>query len=229
MSGDVAEHVRAFSTWVLPILLAVTLHEAAHGFAAWRLGDDTARAQGRMTLNPLAHVDPFGTVLLPGMLLLLGGPLFGWAKPVPVNFGRLHNPKRDMIWVAAAGPATNIVLAFASALLLHVVAVAPGWTAEWLARNLVNSLQINIILALFNMLPIPPLDGGRIVTGLLPTRYAVPFAGIERYGLLILMLALFVVPFLSAQLGSPFSPFSTILLPPANFLLDLIARLTGTA
>ncbi|MCG8694821.1 MAG: site-2 protease family protein, partial [Minwuiales bacterium] len=151
------------SIWVLPVLIAITFHEAAHGYVAWKLGDDTAKRQGRVTFNPLAHVDPFGTVLLPGLLIATGAPfLFGYAKPVPVNFGQLRQPRRDMVWVALAGPGVNVLLAVASAFLLHLVAALPTGADLWAARMLSNSVALNLLLAVFNMLPLPPLDGGRV-------------------------------------------------------------------
>ena len=157
------------STWVLPVLIAITLHEAAHGFVAHRLGDDTAYRRGRVTFNPLKHIDLFGTILMPAVLLLVRSPvLFGYAKPVPVNFSALRHPRRDMILVALAGPATNIALAIAAALLFHVVAYLPSEAAPWVAQNFRNALVINVVLAVFNMLPLPPLDGGRVAVGLLP-------------------------------------------------------------
>ena len=174
------------STWVLPVLLAITLHEAAHAFVAHRLGDDTAYRLGRVTLNPLKHIDLFGTILLPGILLFLRSPfLFGYAKPVPVNFGALNHPRRDMVLVAAAGPATNVILATLAALLFHVVSYVPAAAAPWVAENLRNALVINVVLAVFNMLPLPPLDGGRIAVGLLPNFLAEPFSRLEPYGMLI--------------------------------------------
>src|ERR1700688_3834066 len=176
------------SIWLLPVLIAVTFHEAAHGYVARSLGDNTAFERGRVSLNPLRHIDPFGTLLLPGLLLLSHSPfLFGYAKPVPVNFRALRNPRLDMVWVALAGPATNIALALLAALTFHVLVFAPASTAQWLADNLKNAFVINIVLAIFNMLPIPPLDGGRVAVGLLPNILAVPLGRLEPYGMLLLI------------------------------------------
>jgi len=217
------------SIWLIPGIIAITFHEAAHGFVASKLGDDTALRAGRVTFNPFRHIDPFGTLLLPGFLLLMRSPfLFGWAKPVPVNFFRLRNPKRDMVWVAAAGPGINLLLAFVSALLYHSVAVLPPYFSDWWAENLVNSIQFNLILMLFNLIPLPPLDGGRIAVGLLPRALGRPLAQLERYGMLILIGALFLVPFAAAQLFHyNFNPVAWLLLPPFNALLSAIVSLAG--
>lgn len=184
------------SVWVVPVLLAIPLHEAAHGFAALLFGDDTAKREGRLTLNPLRHVDPFGTLLLPAMLLVASGgkAAFGWAKPVPVAFGRLRPFRLGMVVVALAGPVTNLVLAIASLLLMRASEWAPLAYQGWLADCLIRSFQLNLILAVFNMLPLPPLDGGRVVVGVLPPPLAMRFARLESYGMLILLLLLFVLP-----------------------------------
>ena len=158
------------SIWALPVLLAVTLHEAAHGWVAMKLGDPTAKLLGRVTFNPLKHIDKWGTIVIPaGMLILSGGKmLFGFAKPVPVNFSQLRQPKRDMVLVALAGPGINLIMAIVAAAGLHVLPYLDGDVQAWIGYNLGNALFINVLLAIFNMLPLPPLDGGRVAVGLLP-------------------------------------------------------------
>jgi Zn-dependent protease len=212
------------SVWFIPALLAITLHEAAHGYAAEVFGDDTARVMGRISLNPFRHIDPFGTIILPGLLLLARAPfLFGFAKPVPVNFGRLRNPRRDMIFVAAAGPAMNLLLALLAAFLYHGVGLLPDGVAPWAAHNLVNAIELNVILAVFNMLPIPPLDGGRVAVGLLPDALAYPLARLESVGIFIL-LGLMVLP---RMIDSSFDVFSIVVMAPAEAIIRLIVTFMG--
>ena len=216
------------SVWVLPALIAITLHEAAHGFAAYMFGDDTAKRMGRMSLNPLRHVDPFGTIVLPGLLLLLRSPfLFGYAKPVPVNFYRLNPARLGMILVAAAGPAMNIVLAFLAALGLHFVGDMPDGWAMWTEDNLKNAAVLNAVLAVFNMLPIPPLDGGRVLVGLLPRPLAWQLAKLERFGILIVLRALVLLPTIGSQIGVDLSISPWLIGGPVEYLLDVIASLAG--
>ena len=215
------------SIWMLPVLLAITMHEAAHGWTAWKLGDDTAKQMGRVTFNPLAHIDPFGTVILPSILIMAGGVLFGWAKPVPVVFSRLGNPRRDMVLVAAAGPGINIGLAIVSAIGLHFVDLQRSLFDEWVARNLINSININLLLAIFNMVPMPPLDGGRIAVGLLPYKLAVPLARLERAGLFILIGLIFILPMLGSQLGLDLNIFGWLVGGPLEFLRGILLGALG--
>ena len=222
-SQSLSQVLALISVWAIPGIVAITLHEAAHGYVAWKLGDDTAYRMGRVSFNPLRHIDPFGTILLPLMLLLSGTRfMFGWAKPVPVNFGRLNHPRRDMVLVAAAGPGINLALAIISALLIHVAALFPDVAKEWAVINLENSIVFNIVLAVFNMFPLPPLDGGRVAVGLLPTELARPLAKLERWGLFILVGLLFILP-------SVFHihVFSWLVGVPADFLIRMVYSITG--
>jgi Zn-dependent protease len=218
------------SVWVLPLIIAITFHEAAHGFVAHHFGDNTAWERGRVSFNPLKHIDPFGTVVLPAILLFSHSPfLFGYAKPVPVNFGALRNPRIDMVWVALAGPATNIVLALLAALAFHVLDYVPASSAQWIADNLKNALVINVVLAIFNMLPIPPLDGGRVAVGLLPNILAVPLSRLEPFGMLILIGFLIILPMVGTQFGLNLDVISAILRTSTGYVIWLILLLSGNA
>ena len=216
------------SVWVLPLVIAITFHEAAHGFVAHHFGDDTAYKLGRVSFNPLRHIDPFGTLMLPAILLMSHSPfLFGYAKPVPVNFRALKNPRIDMVWVALAGPATNIALALFAAAAFHLLDFMPPNAAQWLADNLKNALIINVILAIFNMMPIPPLDGGRVAVGLLPKPLALALARLEPFGMLILIGLLILLPLAGSQFGLNLDVISAILRKATGFLIQLILTITG--
>jgi Zn-dependent protease len=207
------------SILALPVLFAITLHEAAHGYVAKHFGDLTAYQAGRISLNPLRHIDPVGTILVPLVMFLTAGFLFGWAKPVPVNFGRLRNPKKDMLWVAIAGPASNLFMALLWIMVAKLVLSSPGGnTAAWFYAMSQAGITINVVLMVLNLIPLPPLDGGRVAVSLLPNPYAYRFAKIEPYGMFI-MIGLLLIEFNS--------PGGFIIYPMVQFSINLLHSLFG--
>jgi len=210
----------------LPVIIAITFHEAAHGFAAKALGDDTAAREGRLTLNPLAHLDPWGTLLLPAVMLLTMGVAFGYAKPVPVDASRLRRPVRDMALVAAAGPLTNIALAVSSAVLLALTSSIASDYPLW-QHVLELSVVLNFVLAILNFIPLPPLDGSKIAAMLLPPRLSNAYLALEPFGFMILVTVLVIVPIVSLQLGNFIDTAGALLIRPAYFLSDALLALVG--
>jgi Zn-dependent protease len=201
--------IQTIAVYAIPLIFAITLHEAAHGYVARMFGDTTAEKAGRISLNPIRHIDPIGTLLVPAVILLTskllgGGLLFGWAKPVPVDFGRLRNPKRDMLWVAAAGPASNLVMAIGWAIAIKIM-IASGVRENFFLGMGIAGVQVNVTLMALNLLPIPPLDGGRILFSLLPARAALQLARIEPYGMVILLVLL-----ASGLLGTLMAPLLAV-------------------
>lgn len=192
------------AVWLVPLVIAIVFHEVAHGLVARRLGDPTADERGRLSLNPIRHIDPFGTVILPLALAITHAPVFGWAKPVPVNFRRLNHPRRDMVLVALAGPGMNLILAlFGAAILAATISLSGGaqdGAARFVAANALNFILINIFLGVFNLLPVPPFDGGHVVQGLLPPALARSFGKIGRFSLLVLVMLLLVLPMLGVDI-----------------------------
>jgi Zn-dependent protease len=211
----------------IPIIIAITFHEAAHGFVANHFGDDTAKREGRVTLNPIKHIDPFGTILMPLLLYVFTPFIFGYAKPVPVDESRLRHPRRDVIFVAAAGAAMNVLLGVTSAVLLYFA--TDGGTADvsWLSRLLDSSIQINFLLAVFNMLPIPPLDGSKVVAPLLPEVLARPYVRLESIGIVLLLLLLVVLPVVGLQMGMDLNFLSWIVLEPTEWAHETVLSWFG--
>ncbi|WP_020648290.1 site-2 protease family protein [Solimonas variicoloris] len=205
--------VQKIAVWAIPVIFAITVHEAAHGYAARALGDRTAQMLGRLSLNPIRHIDPVGTILVPGLLLLLGGFLFGWAKPVPVDYRNLKNPRRDMALVAAAGPLSNGLMAIGWGLLLKLALAVGSADGIWMGLRYmaVAGIIINLVLMVLNLLPLPPLDGGRVLTGLLPARAAYQYARLEPYGMFILLGLVLIPGLLSAIMFWPLAIAESVL------------------
>lgn len=228
MTVDFFEILTKVFIYGLPLVCAITFHEVAHGYVALKRGDTTAKRARRLSLNPVRHIDPFGTLILPTLLIMAKAPfVFGYAKPVPVNFSALKNPRYDMVLVALAGPATNIFLAISSALLVHTVDFLPSFSSSLLLQMLSYSILINVTLAIFNMIPLPPLDGGRVAVGLLPSSVAEPLARLERWGFVILILLFMILPNLLKNIGIQFDLFKVLLETPIQNTIQLIATMTG--
>jgi Zn-dependent protease len=223
MNGNILYQI---AVWLVPLVIAIVFHEVAHGLVARRLGDRTAEEQGRLSFNPIRHVDPFGTVILPLLLAISHAPVFGWAKPVPVNYSRLKNPRRDMVLVALAGPGMNLFLALVGAVILGATISlsggAPDGAAAFIATNALNFIFINIFLAVFNLLPVPPFDGGHVVEGLLPRPLAQSFRKIGRYSLMVLVVLLLVLPAISPSANVVARVVSPIVGYIAAFLLRIV-------
>lgn len=217
------------STWVVPVLLAVILHELAHGIIADKLGDPTARLAGRLTLNPVRHIDPVGTIILPGLLIAVSSPfMFGWARPVPVDCRNLSRPRQGMALIAAAGPGMNVILAFVSFVILRWIINSGDVSADsWWLSTLWNSVYFNLVLAVFNMLPIPPLDGGRIVTGLLPESLALSFSKLERPGLGLLLVFLIALPLIGQKTGIDLNFVSSFIRHVVQAILGVFITMVG--
>ncbi len=219
-------NLTAIALMALPIILSVTLHEIAHGYVAYLRGDNTAKNMGRLSLNPFRHVDLLGTIILPLILFVTHAPfMFGWAKPVPVNFAALKKPKQDMIWVSIAGPLTNILLFIISLSLLVFLSGAETEVNDTFAMLLVNMMIFNLMLALFNLIPLPPLDGSKVVMGLLPMPLARKYASIERYGMLPILFLLMILPWIGSKIGVNLDFVSIYLSHAVKFIMQQISTL----
>jgi Zn-dependent protease len=223
----IAAGLQEVTVWILPILFAVTMHEAAHGIVAKMCGDRTAYMLGRVSLNPLRHVDPVGTILVPALGVLTSTFLFGWAKPVPVNYRALNHPRRDAVLVALAGPGTNVLLAAICILAFRGVGLVPDVARDWTIQNLRNGVELNLILAVFNMLPLPPLDGGRVAVGLLPNPLSRQLAELEPIGIPIILGVLFLVPMLGEVIHRDLNLFEPLVQRPAAWLGQFLISLLG--
>jgi Zn-dependent protease len=215
-------------TWLIPLTIAIVFHEVAHGRVAKLFGDPTASKLGRLSLNPIRHVDPFGTVILPMILAVTGAPIFGWAKPVPVDPSRLRNPRWHMVLVAAAGPLSNILLATIAAIVFALAlkstgGLGAGMAPQFLAQNVQNFIAINLFLAVFNMIPLPPFDGSKVFAGFLPDGIRERFQSLDRYALLFMIFLLFVIP----QVAPKANIIGRIVLPPVTWLFERIAQLAA--
>ncbi len=221
---NLAETVYTIATWLVPLAFAIVFHEVAHGYVARHYGDPTAARLGRLTLNPVKHIDPIGTVALPTFLAVIGAPIFGWAKPVPVIEQRLRNPRWDMVKVAAAGPASNIALGIIASLvtglfLLAVQGSSPTPVTQFLFDNLRNFIIINVFLAVFNMLPLPPFDGSKVLAGFLPPALAEPYKALDRFGFLFLLLLILLVPRVTGV-----NVVSAVILPPVEWIMGFMGQ-----
>ncbi len=243
-------NIELIAAVILSAIIAITFHEASHGFVAWRLGDPTAYKQGRVTFNPIKHVDVLGTIVLPLLMFMSAKVLFGWAKPVPVNPSQLNHPRRDMVLVAAAGPGINFLLALFSGLVLSIYGLPAaiggvdflpklfmlaqgeleariGASLDFIQKLFFWSIYINVVLAVFNLIPLPPLDGGRIAVGLLPGALAFPLARLEPYGIWILLAIIFILPLVTNQLGHEINVFASVIHPVVMWLLEAVLSITG--